>query len=100
MDADWKSHKTPELINLLHEITLLHFKDFRSLYGSGNYRLAEDFKRYSVKGEYWQTFSEDKKEVVFDDFLKNKMKARYSHNKNKDTKQLVQSTYCTLTVPS
>ena len=27
MDADWKSMKTPEPIDVLHQITLLHFKD-------------------------------------------------------------------------
>ena len=42
----------------------------------------------------------DKKKVVFDDFLKHKKKAQYSHNKKNDTKQLVQSTYCSVTVPS
>ena len=28
-DANWKVKSTPELIDMLHEVTLLHFKDFR-----------------------------------------------------------------------
>jgi len=54
MEAEWKSMKTPELINLLHSITKLHFSDVRrSLYGGGNYRLAGAFKQCSIKRECW-----------------------------------------------
>ena len=98
MDAEWKSMRTPELINMLHSITMLHFKDVRrALYGSGNYRLAGAFKGYRIKRECWITFDEDKKCKVFEDFLKNTKKIRY-RNKQLNS-QTVKSTYCDLFVP-
>ena len=102
MEADWKSMKTPELIHLLHQVTLLHFKDVRrSLYGSGNYRLAGAFKKYSIKRECWGAFDEEKKCKVFSDFLKNTKKVRYRNKSNKNAqKESIISTYCGLTVPS
>ena len=99
MEAEWKSMKTPELINLLHSITKLHFSDVRrSLYGGGNYRLAGAFKQCSIKRECWIRFDEEKKCEVFSDFLKNTKKIRYRNKK--DQKQSIRSTYCGLTVPN
>ena len=102
MEADWKSMKTPELIHLLHQVTLLHFKDVRrSLYGSGNYSIAGAFKKYSIKRECWGTFDEEMKCKVFSDFLKNTKKVRYRNKSNKNAqKESIISTYCGLTVPS
>ena len=40
--AKWKTMKTPELIDLIHEITFLHFRDYRrALYGAGNLTFGE-----------------------------------------------------------
>ena len=90
MDADRKSYKTPELITLSHEITLLHF----NLYCGGNYRLAGDFRRYGIKREHWQAFTEDKKNEVFDNFIRNRKNARFSNNVQKEIEQSIKSTIC------
>ena len=69
MAADGKSAKTPELINMLHEITLLHFKDLRrSFYGTGNYRLSGSFKIYFVSrdaGIHWAEVVKRKFSKIF-----------------------------------
>ena len=55
MEANWKPSDSKSLINLLHEITLLHFKDFRrSLYGYGNYRLHKNEARYAITKDNWR----------------------------------------------
>ena len=61
LDADWKVHTTPALINLLREVTQLHFKDLkRSLYGEGNYRLYGKFAtKYFVRPAIWTAFSRE-----------------------------------------
>ena len=46
LDANWKVKTTPDLIQMLHEMTLLHFQDFkRAMYGDGNYRLHGTYKQ-------------------------------------------------------
>ena len=102
MEADWKSMKTPDLVHLLHEITLLHFKDVRrSLHGTGNCRLAGAFYKYSIKKECWDRFDEEKKCKVFCDFLKNTKKVHYRNKFNKnEKKKSISSTYYGLTIPS
>ena len=94
MDAKWKSHRTRDLIDLLHEIT--------SMYGDGNYRLQGDFKkRYAIKRDHWKTLSEEEKRQKFNNFLANAKKARYCQEKeNEVKKQSVKSSYCDFTVPS
>ena len=83
MAADWKSAKTAELISMLHNITLLHFKaQRRSLYGTGNYRLSGTFKIYFVSREYWHTLGEGGKAQIFKDFLKHKKKV-FEHENGK-----------------
>ena len=102
MDAKWKSHRTRDLIDLLHEITLLRFKDLkRSMYGDGNYQLQGDFKkRYAIKSDHWKPLSEEEKRQKFNNFLANAKKARYCQDKeNEVKKQSVKSSYCDFTVP-
>ena len=49
LDADWKVQTTPALINMVHEMTQLYFKDLkRSLYGEGNYRLYGKYNKYLI----------------------------------------------------
>ena len=89
--------KRPKLMNMLHEITQLHFKDLRrSLYGSGNYRLSKEFKRYHISPENWNVLTEDKKEAIFVHFLKNTKKARYLQEEKKE----IRSTLCDFSVPN
>ena len=73
LDAKWKTMKTPELIELLHEITLLHFREYRrALYGAGNYRLMKDKKRrYGVSKDDWRLLNEAERSEKFRQFLKN-----------------------------
>ena len=73
LDADWKVQTTPALINMLHEMTQLHFKDLkRSLYGEGNYRLYGKYKKYLIKPAIWMSLPNEKREKKFTDFLMNK----------------------------
>ena len=40
LHAKWKPGNTSQMIELLHEITLLHFRDFRLAYGGGYYHMV------------------------------------------------------------
>ena len=92
LDANWKPSDSKSLINLLYEITLLHFKDFRRpLYGSGNYRLHNNEARYAITKDNWRGMSETDKRQKFEDFLYNKKKAKKC--------TFVQSTYSKFSVP-
>ena len=92
-DANWKVQSTPELIDQLYQMTLLHFKDFRrALYGEGNYRLSGKYKNYLIKRSAWQSLDTTQRHTKFDDFLKNK---RLQKNKS----NVVVSTYTKFTVP-
>ena len=73
LNADWKPGKTPEMIELLYQMKLLHFKDFpRALYGSGKYRLvAHKKKRYGLSTETWRKFNEEQQTENFNMFVKN-----------------------------
>ena len=79
MDANWTAHKTRDLIDILHDVTLLHFRDFRrALHGAGNYRLLPN-KAPKKKTPYplskyeWERLNEDQRNKKFHDFLKNKV---------------------------
>ena len=74
LDAKWRTSKTPELIELIHQVTVLHFRDFRrALYGEGNYRLIKNLKnRYGVARSQWRGLKEAEKEEKFRDFLQGK----------------------------
>ena len=95
MDAKWKSHRTCDLIDFLDEITLLHFKDRRRpMYGDGNYRLKDDFKRYLIK----INLSDEEKEPKLHGHLTNVKNARYCQFKESDLKiASVKSTYYNFT---
>ena len=71
LDADWKVHTIPALINLLHEMTQLYFKHLkRSLYGEGNYHLYGKFAtKYFVRPAIWMALSREQRERKFQDFF-------------------------------
>ena len=59
VDANWKVKTTPDLIQMLHEMTLLHFKDFRrAMYGDGNYRLCDSYKKCLIGRNVWNNRDE------------------------------------------
>ena len=73
MAVDWKSQCTKELFEKIHSVTELHFLDYRrALHDSGNYRLARNFKEYAynVNDALWRCISDDEKEELFLNFLK------------------------------
>ena len=71
LDADWKVKSTPELIEMLYQMTLLHFKDLkRALYGEGTYRLYGKYKKMSFLRSVWKRFEEAKCNQIFSDSLK------------------------------
>ena len=78
LDADWRPGTTPEMIELLYHMTLLHFKDFRrALYCGGNYRLVQkENKRYGISREEWGVLSEDQRTEKFEMFLKHANKKK------------------------
>lgn len=94
LDAKWKPVSTPELIESLHEVVSLHFRDFRrALYGSGNYRLVQGKKkRYGLSKESWRQLNDTQRGDRFRIFLKNQ-------NKKSDAK-FVKSSYSKFTVPN
>ena len=93
LDAMWKPGKTSEMIELLHEMTLLHFRDYRrALYGGGNYRLVEEKKRrHGVSKDDWRQLNEAERSERFKKFLKNQ-------NRKVDD-IFVQSSYANFKVP-
>ena len=76
LDADWKIGKTFEVIELLYEITELHFKDFRrALYGSGHYRLvAKQKKIYGITKDNWRRMDEIERQAKFETFVRDMKK--------------------------
>ena len=78
LDAKSRPAKTPDLIDLLYQIIVLHFKDFRqALYGEGNYRILKKLrKHYYVTKECWRNFSETEKTQKFTQFLENKRRKK------------------------
>ena len=89
LDAEWKSGNTARLIELLHDMVRLHFRDSRrALYGNGNYRLVKNQKRrFGISKETWQQLSDSAEK--FDAFLKNDYKRK---------SDVVKSTYSNFTV--
>ena len=94
LDANWKVKSTPDLINMLHEMTMLHFKDFkRALYGEGNYRLYGKYTKYSVSRNQWKSLNSVARETKFTDFVQNKRCV-------KEDKNYVKSSYSDFKVPA
>ena len=91
LDAKWKSGNTARLIELLHDMVRLHFRDFRrALYGNGNYRLVKNQKRrFGTLKETWQQSSDRVRAEKFNAFLKNEYKRK---------SDVVKSTYSNFTV--
>ena len=75
LDADWKVQR--KLIEMLYEMTLLHFKDLkRSIYGEGNYRLHGKYREMFIPRSVWKTYDEVKQSKMFSNFLVNKIKVK------------------------
>ena len=90
-DDNWKVKSTQELIDMLNEVTLLHFKDFRgALYGEGNYRIRGKHKKYIITKSAWSNLDTEGRQRKFAEFLQNKRSAC------KD--RVVTSIFCKFTV--
>ena len=91
LDARWKTGNTSRMIELLHEMVMLHFRDFRrALYGNGNYRLvSKQKKRFGISKDNWRKLGEDSRAEKFRKFLKNEYKRK---------SDIVKSTYSNFTV--
>ena len=96
LDANWKVKSTPALINMLHDMTLLHFKDFkRALYDEGNYRLSGRYKKtYLITRSAWKTLGEADQGRKVVDFLKDKKSLKSNNSK------YIVSTYSDFQVPA
>ena len=72
LEADWKVQR--KLIEMLYEMTSLHFKDLkRSIYGEGNYRLHGKYREMFIPRNVWKTYDEVKRSKMFSNFLENKI---------------------------
>ena len=95
LDANWKVQSTPALIRMLHDMTLLHFKDMkRALYGDGNYRLYGKYKKYTMKRTAWKNLGELRQRNFFSEFLKNR-----KYSKTRETGYVI-STYSDFQIPA
>ena len=75
--VDWKPQCTNEFIENIHSVTELYFLDYRcALHDSGNYRLARKEYAYNVNDALWRCKSDDEKEELFLNFLKDSMKRK------------------------
>ena len=85
----------PDLIQMLHEMTLIHFKDFRrAMYDDGNYRLYGTYKKCLIRRNVWNNLDEAGRQTEFSDFLKSKRRAKVEDNEN------IVSTYSNFKVPA
>ena len=95
LDANWKVKNSPELMRMLHEMTLLHFKDFRrALYGTGNYRLFGKYRKHKIPRNVWKKLNEDDRQERFSDFVQNKIRSKG------EQQDYVVSTYSNFRVPA
>ena len=95
LDANWKVKTTPDLIQMLHDMTLLHFKYFRrAMYGDGNYRLYGTYKKCLFGRNVWNNLDEAGRQKKFSDFLKGKRRAKVEDHEN------IVSTYSNFEVPA
>ena len=76
LDANWKVKTTPDLIQMLHEMTLLHFKDFRRAMHDGNYRRYGTYKKCLIERNVWNNRDEAGRQKKFSDFLKSKRRVK------------------------
>ena len=75
MAVDWNPKATPELLEAIYNVVNLQFKDTRrALYGTGNYRLAPKYCNYTIPEMTWKQKSEDQKETLLMNFLKDNKK--------------------------
>jgi hypothetical protein len=71
LSANWKALKLPELLEKLHQIVKLQYKDMRrNLHGQRNYTLASWTKKFQVSTVVWESKTEEKKEQVFQKLLR------------------------------
>ena len=71
LSANWKALKLPELLEKLHQIVKLQYKDMRrSLHGQRNYTLAPWTKKFQVSTVVWESKTEEEKEQVFQKLLR------------------------------
>ena len=76
--ANWKSLKLPQLVERLHDIVRLQYKDMRrALHGQGNYALAACARKLVVSNVVWEAKSEKEKNELFMKLL------RFTTNKSK-----------------
>jgi hypothetical protein len=68
--TDWKPQHLPELINTILCIVKVHFADLqRALYGMGNFKLHEHFKRHYVQYYLYSSKTSDEKGQLFNRLL-------------------------------
>jgi hypothetical protein len=63
LSANWKALKLPKMLEKLHQIVKLQYKDMRrNLHGQRNYTLASWTKKFQVSTVVWESKTEEKKE--------------------------------------
>ena len=73
LDANWKSHSTPALINLLADMIKLQQLDLQhALYNSGNYRLFGFNKKTCIREDIFRAKTSEDQNKYFVKFLNSK----------------------------
>lgn len=69
LSTNWKTCKLPELVEKLHKIVQLQYRDIRrALYGEGNYAMAPWTRKFQVSHVAWSTKSAEEKDALMKKF--------------------------------
>jgi len=70
LSTNWQAVKLPELIDTLHRIVQLQYRDMRrALHGQGNYALAPWVRKLQVTEIVWASKTESEKNALFQKFM-------------------------------
>lgn len=70
LSTNWQAVKLPELIDTLHRIVQLQYRDMRrALHDQGNYALAPWVRKLQVTEIVWASKTESEKNALFQKFM-------------------------------
>ena len=66
IDTNWTPQSTPDLINKISDVIKLHLIDLRrALYGTGNYRLCSQYKKFYIKEAVFRAKCKENRDHYF-----------------------------------
>jgi len=91
IDTNWTPQSSPDLINKISDVIKLHLIDLRrALYGTGNYRLCSQYKKFYIKEAVFRAKCKENRDNYFYKFLRCK---KQSNNE-------VKSATCNYSIPN